>query len=91
MEKISRAGINVPEKAIPPDITAGPWLPTKDKTTGRENGGQSHSVSGVVLPLPRSLSSEAVEEEAAATKRAEKKKAKKIKRQTAAEEIVVLV
>ena len=45
------------------------------------------SVSGVVLPLPRSLSSEAVEEEVAATKRAEKKKAQKIKRQTASEEI----
>ena len=30
-----------PGKAIPPDKTAGPWLPRKKKPTGRANVGKS--------------------------------------------------
>ena len=37
----SREGIDPPEKAIPPDKTAGPWLPRKSKSTGRANVGES--------------------------------------------------
>ena len=42
MEKFSGAGNDPPEKAIPPDKKAGPWLPRKNKPTGRANFGKSH-------------------------------------------------
>ena len=41
MEIFLGEGIGPPEKAIPPDKTAGPWLPGKNKSTGRANVGES--------------------------------------------------
>ena len=41
MEIFPGEGIGPPEKAISPDKTAGPWLPSKNKSTGRANVGES--------------------------------------------------
>ena len=42
MELFSGEGTGPPEKAIPPDRTAGPWMPRKNKSTCRADVGKSH-------------------------------------------------
>ena len=41
MEIFSGVGLGSPAKDIPPDKTAGPWLPRKSTSTGRGHVGES--------------------------------------------------
>ena len=54
MEIFSEKGSGPPEKAVPPDKTARPWLPRKNtcKSTGRANVGKSH-YAGTTEENPR--------------------------------------